>query len=70
MKSDLKSKATSGGARMAAAGYQPVQIWLRPEDKEKLFEAAKASGQKATQFLVFHGLMAAEKILKKSAKVH
>lgn len=63
-----KSKAkpqASGGARLIASGKRPVSLGLLPEQHEKLSAAAALDGRPLTQFLVFHGLKAAEKILGK-----
>jgi len=63
-----KTKQASGGARLAAAGKQPILLGVTPEQKEKLKAAATTDGRPLTQFLVFHGLQAAEKILKKISR--
>jgi uncharacterized protein (DUF1778 family) len=60
-----KKKQASGGARLTASGKVPVLLGLRPEQAEALRAAAEKDGRPLTQFLIFHGLAAAEKILKK-----
>jgi hypothetical protein len=64
----MKTKSKSGGTKMQAAGYKPVQLWLTLEQHKKLFAAASADGRPATQFLLFHGLKAAETILRKNGR--
>lgn len=61
-------KQASGGAKLKAAGKHPVLIGLTADQREKIQEAAATDGRPVTQFLVYHGLMAAKKILEKSAK--
>lgn len=61
-----KKKPPSGGARLTAAGKTPVLLGLLPEQRETLLAAAAAECRPLTQFLIFHGLEAAKKILKKS----
>ena len=59
-------KPMSGGARIKASGKSPVLLGLPPEQKEMLQRAAELDGRPLTQFLIFHGLAAAKKILEKS----
>ena len=67
MKTTRKKKAPiSGGARLMAAGYKPVILGLTPDQHEKIQAAALADNRKMTQFLVHHGIRAAEKILGNS----
>jgi uncharacterized protein (DUF1778 family) len=63
-KSTGKPKQASGGARLKAAGKVAVLLGLRPDQAATLRAAAEKDGRPLTQFLVFHGLAAAEKILK------
>ena len=58
----------SGGARMMASGKRPVLLGLSPEQHEKVFAAARKDERPVTQFFVFHGLKAAERILAQSPK--
>lgn len=61
-------RQASGGARLVASGKRPVLLGLAPDQHECIAEAAAATGRPVTQFLIFHGLMAAKKILEKSVK--
>ncbi len=67
-KADLPKKQASGGARLKASGKHPVLVGFNDDQFALLREAAKADGRPMTQFLMFHGLAAAEKILKKLSK--
>ncbi len=60
-------KRPSGGAQLALSGKRPVLIGLTPAQHQKIRDAADADGRPMTQFLTYHGLVAAEKILKKAA---
>lgn len=64
----MAAKRPHASARLTDAGKKPVQLWLDETTREKIFAAAHADGRHATQFLIFHGLKAAEKILEKSKK--
>jgi len=63
-------KQASGGARLRAAGKRAVLLGLTPEQHTKIREAAEIDRRPVTQFLTFHGLAAAEKILKKTHNRH
>lgn len=63
-----KKTQASGGARLKAAGRHPVLLGLTPEQRAKIQAAAAADNRPVTQFLVHHGLAAAEKILEKFPK--
>lgn len=63
-----QEKPVSGGARLIAAGRHPVLLGPTEEQHARLAQAAKVDGRPLTQFLLFHGLVAAEKILKKIEK--
>lgn len=60
-----KTPATSS-ARMKAAGKTPSLLWLDPDQRRTVEEAAAIDGRPMTQFLLHHGLTAAKKILAKS----
>jgi uncharacterized protein (DUF1778 family) len=60
-------KPISGGARIKLSGKSPVLLGILPEQKEVLQKAAELDGRPMTQFLLFHALAAAKKILDKSA---
>lgn len=60
----------SGGSRLIASGKKPVLLGIEPEKHKLLSNAAIADGRPLTQFLLFHGLVAAEKILKKIENTH
>ncbi len=66
MATRTKKKPQSSGARLTAAGLKPVQLWLTQELHDLIFSAAAADGRAATQFLIFHGVKAAKKILENS----
>lgn len=63
-----KRKAgTSGGARMKAAGKSPILLGVTPEEKQLIQKAADLERRRMTEFLLFHGLAAARKIISKSS---
>lgn len=62
-----RTKQASGGARLKASGKRPVLLGLSSDDHAKLLAAAESEHRPLTQFLVHHGLVAAEKILNKNA---
>jgi len=59
-------RQASGGARLVSSGKRPVLLGLTPEQHERLSAAAESEGRPLTQFLAFHGLKAAESILRKT----
>lgn len=59
-------KRLSGGARLARSGKRPILLGVTAEQYDEISRAASADGRPMTQFLIFHGLRAAKKILKKS----
>jgi uncharacterized protein (DUF1778 family) len=59
-------KQSSGGARLIASGRHPVLLGPTEEQHALLAAAAEVDGRPVTQFLIFHGLEAAKKILKKN----
>lgn len=61
-------KQKSGGARLIEAGKRPVLLGPTQEQHAFISAAAITDGRPMTQFLIFHGLKAAEKILKKPFK--
>ena len=61
-------KRISGGGQLARSGKKPVLLGLTEEQHATLRDAAAADGRPMTQFLVFHGLAAAKKILEKIPK--
>lgn len=62
-------KQESGGARAKAKGYKASVVLFTPEEAEIVRRAATESGMRAmTQFIIFHTLTAAKKILEKSSK--
>ncbi len=64
-KKSTKKKALSGGARLMGGGLKPIVCGMTPAEHELLRRAAEAEHRPMTQFLLFYGLAAAEKILKK-----
>lgn len=62
-KSAKSAKPASGGARLIASGRRPVLLGLTADQHATIETAAKAERRPVTQFLLHHGLAAAEKIL-------
>lgn len=62
----MNDKRPSGGARLTEKGYRPVLLGLKPDDHDILKRAALSERRPLTQFLLFHGLEAAKKIMRKS----
>lgn len=60
-----KTKQLSGGARLILSGRIPFTVGVFPDQAEAIRKAAAADGRTPSQFLRHHGVMAAEKILKK-----
>lgn len=63
----MAKKAKSGSARMREAGYAPVLLWLKSEQKKRLEEAAVVDTRPLTQFLLVAGEERAKKLLGKSS---
>lgn len=59
---------THSTTRYREAGYVLSQLWISPEDIDIFRRAAEIDGRSLTQFFLHHGLTAARKILKNSAK--
>lgn len=57
------AKQKSGGAQLIARGKKPITLGVSPEDKKTLDDAAKAEGRPTTQFVLYHALQAAKKVL-------
>lgn len=64
----MASKQTSGGARLVASGKSPILLGVTGAEKKILKKAADIEKRPMTQFLLFHGIMAARKIIEKSEK--
>jgi uncharacterized protein (DUF1778 family) len=62
-----KPKQASGGARLTASGKRPMLLGWPQEQAELIQAAALADGRKMTQFVMFHALQAAKKMLEKPA---
>lgn len=62
-----KNEQLSGGARLTAAGKVAVLLGVDPADIEIIRAAAEKEKRPVTQFLLYHGLEAAKKILEKDA---
>ncbi len=62
-----KTKQESGGARLLKAGKKPILLGPTVEQKMTLDAAAAKEGRPTSQFVLFHALQAAGKILRKSA---
>jgi uncharacterized protein (DUF1778 family) len=60
-------KQKSGGARLVESGRHPVQLGITSEQRDVLRKAAELDGRPLTQFMIFHGLAAAKKIISKGA---
>lgn len=63
-----KPAKPSAGARIKAAGKSLVWATFDEAEKAKIRGAAGLSGQAMSEFLKFHGLAAAEKILQNFKK--
>lgn len=59
-------KPLSGTARMKARGLKGFSLAMTPQQKELLEKAATLDGRSLTQFLIYHGLRQAEKIISKN----
>ena len=59
-----KPRPKSGGARLIESGRKPMVIGWTPEQHEKISAAATADSRRMTQFVMYHALKAADKILK------
>ena len=68
MATKTAKKTKSSSVRMREAGFSPVQLWLSVDDRVKIEEAAEKEKRPMTQFLIFHGLIAAEKIFRKNGQ--
>jgi len=53
---------------MAASGKRPVLLGVYPDDHAIPAAAAEIEKRPVTQFLLYHGVVAAKKILKESEK--
>ena len=56
-------KRMSGGARLKASGKLPVLFGLTPTDKATLQRAAISERRPLSQFMLWHSLEAAKRIL-------
>lgn len=65
---NMKKRQASGGRRLVASGRRPVTLGILPEDHDLLRQAAEIDRRPLTQFLIYHGLVTARKILEKSGK--
>jgi uncharacterized protein (DUF1778 family) len=45
-------KGATGGSRMSALGYKPIQFWVDAEELETLQAAAKADRRPLTKFVL------------------
>lgn len=61
-------KRPSGGAQLKAAGKTGILVGVAESDLMLLDEACRAEGRTRTNFLIFHALSAAKKILKNLSK--
>lgn len=59
----VKAKPASAGARIKRQGRSLVWVTLDAEQKQTLRTAAALDGVPMSQFLVAHGLAAAEKVV-------
>lgn len=62
---DQPVKKISGGKRLTDTGKKPILIGATEAEHRKLARAAKAERRPITQFLLFHGLAAADQALNK-----
>ena len=61
-----KRKQLSGGAKMKAAGKKAILLGLTPEQFDKIKLAASLEMRPVSQFVAFHTLQAAEKVIAKA----
>jgi uncharacterized protein (DUF1778 family) len=59
-----KSKTKSGGAKLIESGKRAVLLGVEPGDHWILSTASKIEKRPVTQFLIYHALAAARKIIK------
>lgn len=59
-------KPPSGTARQKAKGLKGFSLYLSDEQKETLKKAAKLDGRSMTQFLIYHGIKEASRIISKN----
>ena len=64
--SNKKRQQPSGAAKMKKAGKLPVMLGVLPDDLDKIRKAANMELRPVSQFVLFHALRAAEKLLSKS----
>lgn len=65
--SEQPPKPLSGGARLIRAGRKPILVGPTEGEKKILDDAAEKDGRSTTQFVLWHALVAAKKILKKES---
>lgn len=63
-----RPKQISGGARLTASGRKPILLGVTQAELDTIRQAAQIDRRPVTQFLILHGLAAAERILGKEAK--
>lgn len=59
-------KPRGGYARVKAKGLRSFNFAVTEEQRETLRKAAELDGRSVTQFLIFHSLEAAKKIISKN----
>ena len=59
-------KPLSGTARQKAKGLKGFSLYLSDEQKEALKKAAKLDGRSMTQFLIYHGVKEATRIISRN----
>lgn len=58
-----KRKQLSGGAKLKAAGRKPILLGVTQEQYDKLKLAASLEMRPVSQFVTFHALQAADKVI-------
>ena len=59
-------KPLSGTARMKAKGLSGFSLYLSAEQKKTIKKAAKLDGRSMTQFLIYHGVKEATRIISRN----
>lgn len=61
-----KRRQMSGGAKLKAAGRKAILLGVTPEQLDKLKLAASLEMRPVTQFVTFHAVQAADKLIAKA----
>jgi uncharacterized protein (DUF1778 family) len=66
MESKKKRKQMSGGAKLKAAGKKAILLGVTPDQFDRLRLAASLEMRPVTQFVTFHAVQAAERLISKA----